>query len=73
MMDALVHTAREGPVATLTLDSPYNRNALSVRLLDKLAELGSALRRGRSSRRNGRLPGQARTVLGRRCTMTEAP
>ncbi len=38
MTDALVHTAREGPVATLTLDSPHNRNALSVHLLDELAE-----------------------------------
>jgi methylglutaconyl-CoA hydratase len=39
----LVHIAREGPVLTLTLDSPHNRNALSSRLLDELAEgLGRA-------------------------------
>ena len=37
---ALVRRASEGPVLTLTLDSPHNRNALSVRLL---AELASAL------------------------------
>ena len=37
---ALVRQTREGPVVTLTLDSPHNRNALSVRLL---AELASAL------------------------------
>lgn len=39
--DALVHTAREGPVVTLTLDSPRNRNALSRRLV---AELAAGLR-----------------------------
>jgi methylglutaconyl-CoA hydratase len=37
MTDELVHSAREGPVVTLTLDSPHNRNALSSRLLDQLA------------------------------------
>ncbi len=37
----LVRRASEGPVLTLTLDSPSNRNALSRRLL---AELGSGLR-----------------------------
>ncbi len=36
----LVRGAREGPVVTLTLDSPANRNALSRRLL---ADLASAL------------------------------
>jgi methylglutaconyl-CoA hydratase len=30
--------ARRGPVCTLTLDSPHNRNALSARLLDELAD-----------------------------------
>jgi methylglutaconyl-CoA hydratase len=34
----LVHLARQGPVRTLTLDSPGNRNALSSRLLDELAD-----------------------------------
>jgi methylglutaconyl-CoA hydratase len=29
---------RRGPVCTLTLDSPHNRNALSVQLLDELAD-----------------------------------
>ncbi len=33
----LVRQAREGPVVTLTLDSPANRNALSRRLLVELA------------------------------------
>jgi methylglutaconyl-CoA hydratase len=33
----LVHRARNGPVCTLTLDSPHNRNALSAQLLDELA------------------------------------
>jgi methylglutaconyl-CoA hydratase len=41
----LVRQAREGPVVTLTLDSPSNRNALSGRLL---AELGSGLRDARA-------------------------
>ena len=31
MTDELVHIAREGPVLTITLDSPHNRNALSSR------------------------------------------
>jgi methylglutaconyl-CoA hydratase len=34
----LVHLTRQGPVRTLTLDSPGNRNALSSRLLDELAD-----------------------------------
>jgi methylglutaconyl-CoA hydratase len=34
----LVHRVRRGPVCTLTLDSPHNRNALSVQLLDELAD-----------------------------------
>jgi methylglutaconyl-CoA hydratase len=34
----LVHITRRGPVRVLTLDSPHNRNALSARLLDELAE-----------------------------------
>jgi methylglutaconyl-CoA hydratase len=34
----LVHIAREGPVLSLTLDSAHNRNALSSRLLDELAQ-----------------------------------
>jgi methylglutaconyl-CoA hydratase len=34
----LVHRERRGPVCTLTLDSPHNRNALSASLLDQLAE-----------------------------------
>lgn len=38
MTAELVHSAREGPVLTLTLDSPHNRNALSLRLLDELAQ-----------------------------------
>lgn len=33
----LVHRDRHGPVVTLTLDSPKNRNALSARLLAELA------------------------------------
>lgn len=32
----LVRSERDGPVATITLDSPANRNALSRRLLDEL-------------------------------------
>lgn len=39
-MSALVHTAAESGVTTITLDSPHNRNALSTRLL---AELTTAL------------------------------
>jgi methylglutaconyl-CoA hydratase len=35
---ALVHLARRGPILTLTLDSPQNRNALSPQLLDELAD-----------------------------------
>jgi methylglutaconyl-CoA hydratase len=34
----LVHRVHQGPVCTLTLDSPHNRNALSVQLLDELAD-----------------------------------
>ncbi len=34
----LVHLAVDGPVATITLDSPHNRNALSRRLVTELAE-----------------------------------
>jgi methylglutaconyl-CoA hydratase len=34
----LVHRVRQGPVCTLTLDSPRNRNALSAQLLDELAD-----------------------------------
>lgn len=40
-MTDLVHTAVAGGVATLTLDSPHNRNALSPRLM---AELTAGLR-----------------------------
>ncbi len=36
--DELVHYAVEGPVATITLDSPHNRNALSRQLVAELAE-----------------------------------
>lgn len=35
--DPLVRQSREGPVVTLTLDSPHNRNALSRGLLEELA------------------------------------
>ena len=38
MTTELVHRVRQGPVCTLTLDSPHNRNALSAPLLDELAE-----------------------------------
>ena len=38
MTTELVHRRRQGPVCTLTLDSPHNRNALSAQLLDELAE-----------------------------------
>jgi len=44
MSDVVVITDRAGPVATITLDSPANRNALSSRLLTELhAALASAL------------------------------
>jgi methylglutaconyl-CoA hydratase len=36
--DAQVHVEHQGPRRTLTLDSPHNRNALSTRLLDELAD-----------------------------------
>lgn len=43
-MSSLVHKALEGGIATITLDSPPNRNALSVRLLGDLeARLNWAL------------------------------
>lgn len=42
MVTELVHVARRGPVATLTLDSPHNRNALSSRLLEELSAALSA-------------------------------
>ena len=35
-MSEVVHYAVEGPVATLTLDSPHNRNALSRQLVTEL-------------------------------------
>ncbi|MEN3307289.1 MAG: methylglutaconyl-CoA hydratase, partial [Micromonosporaceae bacterium] len=35
-MTSLIHTAVTGPVATLTLDSPHNRNALSTALIEEL-------------------------------------
>ena len=35
---SLVHLAVEGPVATITLDSPHNRNALSRQLVTELAD-----------------------------------
>lgn len=39
----LVHLAVDGPVATITLDSPHNRNALSRQLVTELGErLGQA-------------------------------
>lgn len=38
MTTELVHRTRRGPVGTLTLDSPHNRNALSSQLLDELAD-----------------------------------
>jgi methylglutaconyl-CoA hydratase len=34
----LMHVVRRGPVCTLTLDSPHNRNALSAQLIDELAD-----------------------------------
>ena len=37
MATELVHREHRGPVCTLTLDSPHNRNALSALLLDELA------------------------------------
>jgi methylglutaconyl-CoA hydratase len=36
--DELVHAQHTGAVRTLTLDSPHNRNALSSRLLNELAD-----------------------------------
>jgi methylglutaconyl-CoA hydratase len=36
--EELVHIAHRESVATVTLDSPHNRNALSTRLLDELAD-----------------------------------
>jgi methylglutaconyl-CoA hydratase len=42
-MTSLIHTAVAGAVATLTLDSPHNRNALSTALIEELlAALASA-------------------------------
>lgn len=39
----IVHYATDGPVATITLDSPHNRNALSKQLVTELFEhLGTA-------------------------------
>ena len=38
--EELVHHAVDGPVATITLDSPHNRNALSRQLVTELAEAG---------------------------------
>ena len=49
-MTSLVHKELAGGIATITLDSPPNRNALSVRLLGDLdggLELGAG--RGRTS------------------------
>ena len=37
-MSTLVHYAVEGPVARITLDSPYNRNALSKALVSQLRQ-----------------------------------
>ncbi len=37
-MSALVHLTTEGPVASITLDSPHNRNALSRQLVAELFE-----------------------------------
>ena len=34
--DTLVRTSLDGAVATLTLDSPHNRNALSAALIEQL-------------------------------------
>src|ERR671936_370325 len=43
-MDPLVRVAADGGVATITMDSPHNRNALSRRLVAELREaLESAL------------------------------
>jgi enoyl-CoA hydratase/carnithine racemase len=40
----LVHHERDGVIATITLDSPHNRNALSTRLVDQLgAHLDTAM------------------------------
>jgi len=42
-MTELVHYATDGPLATVTLDSPHNRNALSHQLVTELAgHLGAA-------------------------------
>ena len=38
MTTELVHRVRQGPLCTLTLDSPHNANALSAQLLDELAD-----------------------------------
>ena len=38
MTSELVHITRRGPVRTLTLDSPHNRNALSSQLQGELAD-----------------------------------
>jgi methylglutaconyl-CoA hydratase len=38
MADELVHLTHDGPVATITLDSPHNRNALSRQLMAELEE-----------------------------------
>ena len=44
MTDSLVRAERAGAVATLTLDSPHNRNALSAGLIGQLtAELASCV------------------------------
>jgi len=42
-MTELVHLTTDGPLATITLDSPHNRNALSRQLVSELfAHLGAA-------------------------------
>ena len=42
-MTELVHYATDGPLATVTLDSPHNRNALSRQMVTELAgHLGAA-------------------------------
>ena len=66
-MTSLVHKELAGGIATITLDSPPNRNALSVRLLGDLetpAELGAdrAGRPGdRADRRRARCSARAPT------------